>query len=266
MRAALIISFLLIYYSGSSVADLSIRYDTIGKHQQKPLDTLLIKQGLVRINPPVESAQSVMIDLDNGDIIQLHPQSKRYFKINAETLGGYAKFYTQNRSMLQGLIDQGMRQLSPDKRDQVEQIIGSYKRGSKQIRQMNIRALDKTDRVLGVGCSVYGIFKNGQLQREVCISSYQQLGLNEDDVQSLEQLKKFIQQFRQSVPREQQQIVNLLSNTLAELNGLPMQIVSLYPNGEVRVVVKAASISFRSIPPQAYRIPNDYQQQALPVL
>ena len=61
MRAALIISFLLIYYSGSSVADLSIRYDTIGKHQQKPLNTLLIKQGLVRINPPVGSEHSVAV-------------------------------------------------------------------------------------------------------------------------------------------------------------------------------------------------------------
>lgn len=266
MRAALIISFLMIYYSGIAGADLSIRYDSISKKQKGPFNTFLIKQGLIRIDPPLETSHSVMIDLDSGDIVQLHAPSKRYFKVNAQTLGEYASFYQQNKSMLQGLIDQGLRQLHPQKRDRVEQIIDNYNKGSRTISQLSIQPMNKSGQVLGVDCSLFGVFNNGKLEREVCISSYQQLGLRSDDIRSLEQLKKFIQQFRQSVPREQKEVLELLSNTLAKINGLPMKIVNLYPNGKIKNIIQAASISLQSIPEQAYRIPQDYQQQTLPVL
>ena len=70
MRAALIISFLMIYYSGFAAADLSIRYDSISKNQHRPFNTVLIKQGLIRINSPNSTSHSVMINLDSGDIFQ----------------------------------------------------------------------------------------------------------------------------------------------------------------------------------------------------
>lgn len=268
MRAALIISFLMIYYSGIAAADLSIRYDSISENQHRPFNTVLIKRGLIRVNPPRASSHSVMIDLDSGDIVQLHAPSKRYFKVNAQTLGEYASFYQQNKSMLQGLIDQGLRQLNPQKRERVEQIINNYNKGSKTFGEgeLSIQPMHRTEQVLGVDCSLFGVYNKGKLQRKVCISSYQQLGLKRDDVHSVEQLKRFIQRFRQSVPGKQKEVLELISNTLAEIHGLPLKIVNLYPNGQIKNTIQAASISLRSIPEQAYRIPQDYQQQTLPVL
>lgn len=266
MRAGPSISLLLIVFTTNIWADLSIRYDVISKNHKKPINTVLIKQDLVRINQIPESQSSVMIDLNSGDIVQIHSQSRRYFKINAHTLGQYASFYKQNKTMLQGLIDQGLQQLNPQKRGQVEQFIQNYNQGSASLNQLNIKPTRKTDTVLGVECKVLAIFNQGKLQREVCISNYQQLGLKSSDVKSLEQLKNFVQQFKQSAPREQQEMLDLLSSTVVQLNGLPMKLVNYHVNGKVRNIIQAGSISFRSIPAQAYRIPEDYQQQRLPVL
>ena len=266
MRAAGIIASLMLIFSANAGADLSIQYDSIGKQQRKPFTSVLIKRHWVRIDQSPQGSQSVVINLESGDIVQMHPQSRRYFQTNAQTLGEYARFYQRNKTLLSGLIDHGLRQLHPDKRDQVEQLIDRYKKGPKSFKHLRIEQLPRSDRVLGVQCAVFGIYDQDRLQREVCISSYQQLGLEQQEIRSIEQLKQFIHQFRESAPRKQRELFDLFTNNLAEIGGLPMKIVSFYPDGKVRNIIQASSISLRSIPAQAYRVPEGYQEQQLPVL
>jgi len=266
MRAAAIISILTLIYTGNLWADLSIRYDSIRNQQVKPFNSVLIKQELVRINQAPASQPSVMIDLNSGDIVQLHPQSRRYFKINAQTIGQYVSIYQQNKTVIQSLIDHGVQQLNPQKRGQVQEWMQKFKQGSKTLDEISIRPTDKSDTILGVKCNVLAILNKGQLQREVCISNYQQLGLNQADVESLEQLKKFVTQFKQSAPAKHQQLLNMVSEGMADVKGIPLKIVNYHANGEIKNIVQAGSISFRAIPDQAYSIPKDYQQQQFPVL
>jgi len=266
MRTAAIISFLCLLFTGNLWADLSIRYDAISNQQKRPFNYVLIKQELVRINQAPATQPSVMIDLSNGDIVQLHPQSRRYFKINAQTIGQYVSIYQKNKTMIQGLIDHGIQQLNPQKRNQVQEWMQQFKQGSKTIDQITLRQTGKIDEVLGVECNVVAMLNKGQLQREVCLSNYQQLGLNQQDVNSLEQLKKFVHQFKQTAPPEHQELLNMIADGIAELEGIPLKIVNYRSNGEVRNIVQAGSISFRAIPDQDYRIPEDYQQQSFPVL
>jgi hypothetical protein len=266
MRAAAIISFLVLIYTGNLWADLSIRYVTITDNQKRPFNSVMIKQELVRINQVQESKPSVMIDLNSGDIVQLHPQSRRYFKINAQTLGQYVSIYQQNKTMFQGLIDHGIQQLDPQKRNQVQEWMQKFNTGSKNINNISIKPTGKKDSVLGVECTVLAMLNNGRLQREVCISDYKQLGLNPEDVQSLEQLKKFVHQFKQSAPQQHQELLSMVADGVSELKGIPLKMVNYHANGTIKNIVQAGSISFKSIPDQAYHIPQDYQQQQFPVL
>ncbi len=266
MRATAIISVLGLIYTANLWADLSIRYDSIHKQQKRPFNAVMIKNERVRINQAPASQPSVMIDLSSGDIVQIHPQSRRYFKINAQTIGQYVSIYHQNKTMIQGLIDHGIQQLNPQKRDQVQAWMQKFKQGGKNLDQITVKATQKTDNVLGVQCSVVAILDKGMLQREICIGSYQQLGLSQDDVQSLEQLKKFVIQFKHQAPAQHQELLNMVADGVTELKGIPLKIVNYLPNGKIRNIVQAGSISFRAIPDQAYRIPDDYQQQSYPVL
>lgn len=266
MRAAAIISLLFSFYTGNAWSDLSIRYDIVRNQHSRPVNSVLIKQDMVRINQAPASQPSIMINLNSGDIVQVHPQSRRYFKINAQTIGQYVSIYQKNRTVIQGLIDQGIQQLAPSKRDQVEQWMQSLKQGSRVTNNLTIQPAGKTDQVLGVKCEVLSILNQGQLQREVCVSSYQQLGLNDQDIQSLEQLKKFILQFKHSAPATHQDLLNMVDEGLAKMNGIPLKVVNYSRSGVVREIVQAGSISLQAIPPQAYRIPDDYREQSYPVL
>ncbi len=266
MKAASIISFLLLCYSGMVSADLHIRYQTMGQNHAGPVHSVLIKPGMIRIDPVSGAEQSVLIDLDNGDIVQLHSRSKRYFKINAHTLGQYASFYQNNRSMLQGLIDQGIRYMDASKRQQVEELIKQYDKGSKTLKELELRAMGRVQLVLGAECEMFGLFRKKQLQSEVCISSYKQLGLNSRDMRSIEQLKEFILRFNHSLPGSKQATLALFSRTLGDDRGIPLKVVNYHVNGQVRDVIQATSISFRPIPARAYRIPQDFHPQATPVL
>lgn len=265
MKPVLIITFLMLIFTGNLSADLNIRYDSIINNQKRPLSSILIKRDLVRINQSPISQPSFLVNLRSGDIVQLHPQSQRFFKINTQTLGQYVSIYQNNKSMFQGVIDHGLQQLPPQKRTQIRQLINEYNQGSRSINNLSIKPTNKSDQVLGVDCSVLGIFIKNQLQREICIADYQQLGLNAGDIKSLELLKNFIKNFKKSITLEQQELLTTLTNGISHLNGIPLKVVNYYSNGQIQSIIQTGAISFRSIPMQVYRIPNNFQQQSFPV-
>ena len=266
MRAGASISLLLMVFTTNIWADLTVRYNSIGKNHKTPLSTVLIKKDQVRINLKPESQRSILVKLSSGDMAQIDIKNRRYFQINAHTMGRYASFYQSNKSLLQGLIESGLRQLKPQEKDQVTQFMQDYDQGQKTLKQISIRPTSKTEIVLGVECRVLAVFKKQRLEREVCISDYEQLGLSPGDVKSLEQLKGFIQQFKTSAPKQQQEMLELISNTLLQTNGLPMKLINYKANGTVKNIIQAGSISLKKIPLQRYQIPEGYKLQSLPIL
>jgi hypothetical protein len=247
-------------------ADLSVRYYSIGKNYKTPLAEVLIKQDQVRINLTPQSERSLLLNLTSGDMAQVDMKNARYFQINAQTLSGYAAFYHTNKTLLQGLIDNVLRQLNPQERDQVLQFLQGYDQAHKTLKRITVKPTRKTDIVLGVECQVIAIFNKQRLEREVCISNYRQLGLNPADIHSIEQLKRFIQQFKSSAPKQQQDMLEPLSNALAQTNGLPMKMITYKPDGTVESIVQAGTISLKRIPVYSYLIPEHYKQENLPLL
>lgn len=264
MWANQIITFLVLLYTGSLWADISIRYDAIGSNYKRPVHTLRIKQQHVLIGQTDEHQPSVMINLQNGDIVQLHPGNKRYFLTNAQTLSQYVSFYRQNQSMLQGLIDQGLQQLDSPKRDQIEGLMKQFNRPN-ALTGIEIRPSKQTDQVLGVSCQVISLFEQGRRQRDVCISDYRQLQLEAADIKSLQSLKQLLQQFSASAANGQQDLLALMTDSFENLDGVPMKVVSYDGDGKIISVIQAGAISFRQIPILTFSIPATYQQQSLPI-
>jgi hypothetical protein len=255
----------MLFYTFNVSADISIRYDIVKPGKHLPYHSILIKRDLVRINQDIDQANAILLNLRTGDIAQLHNPTSRYFEINAHTIGQYIGFYKQNKTLLQGLIDQGMAQLGPQQRDQVQQFLDQYKKPA-SANQFDIRVSKHQQQVLGVDCTVIAVFEQNKLQSEVCMSAYQQLGLHADNINSLELLRKFIQQFKQSAPRQHQQLFELITLPGKRINGIPMQIVSYRTDGKVANVIQAAAISLRAVPEQAYRIPPGFQPNNFPLL
>ena len=147
-----------------------------------------------------------MLNLGNGELIQLDDRNRSYFKTNTETLNQYLSIYRSNREMIQGLIDQSLRQLEPEKRAQVEQMVNQLQQPL-ETSTLKIKPTDQTDQVLGVECRVISLFDQDRHTRDICVSDYQQMKLTAADRQSLERLRQFIQHFRDSAPGQQQDLI-----------------------------------------------------------
>ncbi len=265
MRVLRIITFLLLLYTINVSADLSIRYDLVNGARHIPFHSILIQRDLLRINRDIDQSMALLVNLRDGDIVQLHNPSKRFFQTNIQTIDQYVTFYKQNRTLLQGLIDQGMTQLVPQQREQLQQFLDQYKKPASANR-FNIRVTGQHKQVLGTDCSVIAVYQEKTLKSEVCMASYPQLDLHTSDINSLEQIKRFIQQFKQSAPKQHQQIFTLLAHPAAQMDGIPMQVIDYQEDGKIRNIIQAAKISLRLIPSYNYRIPANFQPSNFPIL
>ena len=264
MRAPLIISLLLLFFSSYICADITIRYDSIGPQHQKPISTVLMKNNLVRVNNMSSKQPDVMIDLNSGNIIQLHRASKSYFKINTKTINQYVSLYRQNKGFVQALINQGTKSLDPQKRSKIQQMMDQYDQKSTSAG-INFQDTGKSDRVIGIQCQIFTLLEQGLRKTDVCLASYQQLELPLAEVQSFEKLKKMAQQFKQSSP-DQKDLLSIMANGLEGLNGVPMKVINYYPNGKIKTMIQAGSISLKQVPKNNFRIPHDFQQKLSPIL
>lgn len=265
MRVALIITFLLSTYTGYAAADITIRYDSINEKHKQPAHLLMVKQELVRINHKQGQQADVMLNLATGDIVQLDTESKRFFRINTQTINQYVDLYRQNKGLMQALINQGVQHLDPQKRNQIEQMMQRYDQGSNDPSVISFKNTGNVDQVLGVQCQIYALIEQGLHLRDVCLADYKQLQLEPADIQSFEQLKKAVRQFRQSSPN-QQDMLTVMAAGFENLNGVPLKMVNYYPTGQIKSVIQAGSISLRPVPRMAYQIPADYQEKLTPLL
>ncbi len=264
MRTPLIISLLLSLFTNYLCADMTIRYDSVSKQNKFPVHTLYIKQNLVRMDHLTGKQPDVMVNLTTGDIIQIHPENKSFFKINTHTINQYVSLYRENKGFMQSIISQGIKHLDPQKRGQIQNMLDQYEQKSSTASSISFKDTGIVNSVLGVPCRVFALLDQGQRKSDICLASYQQLELSQGDVQSFNLLKKLVHQFKQASP-EQQDMLTIMANGLEELNGVPMQIVQYSANGKIRQVIQAGAISFRKVPEIAYRIPPDYQQKMTPL-
>lgn len=265
MRAPLIISLLLSLFTGFVSADMTIRYDAVKLNQKKPLHTILIKQNLIRVNSMAGRKPDVMVNLSTGDIIQLHPETKSFFKTNTRTINQYVSLYRQNKDLMQGLINQGIKHLDPQKQGQIQQMLKQYDQSSTSKPSISLKSTGKVNQILGVQCQIFALIDQGRRTTDICLADYRQLELADAEVKSIENLKKLVHQFKQSTS-EQLDMLTFLANGLDNVNAVPLKIVRYYPNGKIKNMIQAGSISFRKVPTVAYQIPQNYQEKLTPIL
>lgn len=265
MRRLRIIALLTLVYTAGATADISIRYDAVSSNQENPLHSVNIKQDLVRIDNLSGQQPWIMIDTKSGDIVQINPATKRFFRTNAKTLAQYIDLYRQNKGWMNGLISQGIKHLQPSQRTQIEQLMTRMEQPSNQ-RETLIRKTDIFDQVLGVNCRVYRIIEKGIHAQDVCLSRYQDIGIIADDVNGIERLKRLLQYLRQAGPGSQRDVMSLLAEAIGNLKGIPMKVVHYHHNGKIRQVIKAGAISLRKVPVTNYQIPRGFQEQMTPLL
>ncbi len=265
MRAPLIISILLLLFTDFVFADITIRYDAITAKHKKPLHNVLLKQDLIRYDDLSGHQPGIMLDLQSGDIIQLQSKTKSFFKINIQTINEYVSLYRQNKVLVQGLIYQWIKHMDPAKQGQIQKMLDNFEQKSISHKSTSLRKTGKFDQVLGVKCQILAIFNQGIRTSDVCLANYTQLKLPANDILSFGKLNKILTQLKQITPGDQDILTTMVSG-LEYLNGVPLQVVQYYPDGKIKNMIRAGSVSVRQIPPLAFQIPKGFVEKKIPAL
>ncbi len=259
-----IISIFLSLYTIHLHADVTIRYELIKKDHKNPLTQVFIKSNLLRIDQVEKHQPDILFNTQNGEIVQLNDHSQQFFKTDLQTLAMYLNMYRTNRGLIQGLVDQGIQQLDPLQRKQVQQMMLNLNQPGVSRNDISIKASHKKSQILGVSCEVISIYQKSKKLRDVCMARYQSIDLSNSDIRGLEKIRYIIKQFKQSTPYPD--LFSIMARGIEQFQGVPLKVVEYSSKGNTRYIIQAKSISLRSIPFQAYRIPNHYTEKAMPFL
>lgn len=265
MKIRGILSGLFLFFSGITSADVTIRYDLVTPNWRQPAHKVAIKHELVRLSHLSSDNTSVLIDLATGEIVQIHPQSRSYFRTSTDAIQDYITLYQQNRTWIQGLIDQGIQHLEPAKREQIRLVLDNLKRPMHQ-PLITLHKTQSTDQILNVKCHIVELHHRQQHIQDICLANPSDLELRPTDALSLERLKRRFSQIPNTDTSPVDQWMGLLAQALQQIDGLPLKFVNYGADGNITQVIEAGAISQRMIPAQAYRIPAGYQEQLIPLL
>ena len=261
LKRCAIIPVLILIFSSVARADLSLRYDAIEAGKARPAQQIRLARGWLRVDPLQQSSLSLLVDLNRGDLYQLRHDRKRFFRIPLSSLLQYSGLYENNRSVFQGLIDQGLRQLDPSQRSQAERFLEQLKQPRRA--RIELRPLNRRGEVLGVQCESVALIQPGSVPRELCVGRYRELGLDTSDRANLDRIGELaaaLQQLHMS------QWFEGVARAWRELKGLPLEIRAFDHSGRPLEHWRLGSLSRMPIPATEMRIPDGYQPSSTPLI
>jgi len=261
LKRCAIIPVLWLFFSAPGLADLTLRYDALTGGKSHPAQRVRLAHGMLRIDPLGGPEMSILVDLQRGRLIQIRHDRKRYFSIPLSRLLQYGSLYENNRTVFQGLIDQGLRQLDPQQREQAERFLGQLKHPKRA--RIRLQPLNRQGEVLGLRCESMALLQPGNDARELCVGRYRDLDLDPRDRASLDQLGELAEALQQT---RLSQWFDGVARAWRELGGLPLEIRAFDRNGRPREHWRLGRLSRAPVPGEAMQIPPGYQPSSTPLI
>ncbi len=261
LKRCAIIPILILLFSSAARADLSLRYDAIESGKARPAQQIRLARGWLRIDPLQQPSLSLLVDLKRGDLYQLRHDQKRFFRIPLSSLLQYSGLYENNRSVFQGMIDQGLRQLEPAQRAQAERFFEQLKQPRRA--RIQVRQLGRKGRVLGVECRYLAVLQPGALPREVCVAPYSALELKRRDLANLRQLQQLADTLQQA------NLSRWFGGVLKgwqQLGGLPLEVRSIDGKGNTLEHWRLGRLSRSPVDASLLAVSPRYQESTIPIL
>ena len=261
LKRGAIIPILILLFSSVARADLSLRYDAIEAGKARPAQQIRLARGWLRVDPLQQSSLSLLVDLNRGDLYQLRHDRKRFFRIPLSSLMQYSGLYENNRSVFQGLIDQGLRQLEPGQRSQAERFFEQLKQPRRA--RIEVRPLGRKGRVLGLECRYLAVLQPGTLPREVCVAPFSALELGRQDLANLQQLQKLADTLQQA---DLSRWFGGVLRGWQQLGGLPLEVRSIGSDGKTVQHWRLGRLSRSPVDARLLAVSPQYLESSMPLL
>ena len=240
------------------LADVTIVFKELGSNEQ--VIPIKVRDGKVQIGLSGQGESVLLFDSASNTITNIDNKSKSYTVVDEASLNMMANTMT---TMQQNLMAQ-MKNLSPDKRAQMEAMMGQMLGQSGQQKTQPSREFRKTNvrkNVAEYSCTVIESITAGIKVSDICVVNRREMNLSDEDFQSLKSFFDFIKQMAQKFPGGEK-LEEEFGFWASDENVVPVHITR-YKNGKVTTIHQIEKLDTSPLDSTNFEVPVDYRKHSL---
>ena len=245
----------------STFADATVVYEQ-SSGKQKMNTTMKIKNGKIRFTPPAQDKNYSIYDSNNNQLTHIDTAQKQYLTMDEKTIEQQAKQAKLRMEKMRLAMQDKMKDMPPEQKKQVEQMMNNHLAqvdNTQEAPKFDQKKTSRTETLFGIQCSVYEVYLKGMKHSELCMTNPDQMGISDNDAQTLMQMQKFMK-------RMQKVAQNMMGSNAAaaDIEGIPLHTTFYNPDGSISLQTRLLSLSTETLDNATVLLPADYSAMQQP--
>ncbi len=244
--------------ASSVYADATMITKNYNNGIETPASTVMVKNNKVYMEMHTGGKTQYVIYSDaEKTLTMVNPERKMYYAIGQDTINKQAKMMHDYRQQMMQQMQQKMAGMTDQQRTMMEQQMAKMGMGKKTSTVPVLKEIDtgKTVKVNNIQCRIHHLMREAKLEEAVCMASYTDLGISQQDYATLKAMFNFMENMSASA-----KMMNGHSNEkdfkLQQLEGIPASI----RNGNTGSENKIVSVNTQPIDAKKFMIPPEYHK------
>ncbi|MCU7939557.1 MAG: hypothetical protein KZQ64_01570 [gamma proteobacterium symbiont of Bathyaustriella thionipta] len=229
---------------------------------QKSANTMQIKNGKIRFTPPDQDDNYSLFDSKTIELTHVDTAKKQYLTMDEKIIEQQANQAKQQMDMMRQRMMEKMKDMPPEQKQQVEQMMNNHLsrvETEKTPPKLEQKKTTRTKTVSGIQCTVHESYLKGIKHSELCIATPAQIGLNNDDAQTLMSMQEFMKRMQKMA-----QSVTGSNAAISDIQGIPLHTTLYGPDGSIKLETRLTSISTDALSNETITIPADFSPMPIP--
>lgn len=208
--------------------------------------------------PSGQGATFLVFDATKETLYVLRPEDRTYIELDKDFAATLSRQMDETRRMLQAQ----MKNMPPDQRAMMEKMMenGSLPfqntKETKKRKPLEVRNTGESDTVGGKPCTLFALSRDGEPKADVCVASWESVGLRPDDMQAFRKFGAFQARMSESMSGampETEQPFELFE----QVDGFPLR-TRRYENETVTAETFYEELQQTEVSAESFEIPAGY--------
>ncbi|KAA3626712.1 MAG: DUF4412 domain-containing protein [Proteobacteria bacterium] len=238
-------------------ADVTLEMDVAAGNQMKQL--IQVSEGRVRVTSGVQGQEFIVLYREGSDQYQvLDGKAKTVMTITPQQVRQTMQQASGMMQQMQAMMAEQMKNMTPEQRAQVEQMMGKPAGGARAKPQ--IRRTKRTEKVGSWNCEVIEVVEGARVTSELCVAKAKTLGISDRDFQTLQAFFKVMGSMADSARGGMGRDMPFFGPE--EIPGVPVRASHI--RAGKKDIVQLTKVGTDRIASALFTVPDDYQPAQLP--
>ncbi len=255
-----LVSLSTITFSQWVSADATVVYEQVAG-AQKSLNTMQIKNGIIRFNPPQQENSFSLFNSKTHKLTHIDGNKKQYLEMDENSIEQQAKQAQQQMKVMRERMMEKMKDMPAEKKEQMMKMMGGHLPGinKKPTKVLERKNTNKTETVSNMTCTIYESYLDKVKHSESCVAKADNLGLSADDAEALISMQQFMKKMQKMAQSLSGEIIDK-----TELHGIPLHTTMFKPDGSIQSEILLTKISTEPVSDELISIPKDFTVMQMP--